>query len=222
MPRPKRQTLRRENLADLYNQLQIALQLQDQTQRVREPTTAYGQDQLDLFSRAANRLSSPQPSEASVLSGAVPVYRIQLIEVDRIPSPAAQLRSSFDAASLLHDYLHDVDREHFVVVLLNRKNRFIGVNTVSIGSLTASVVHPREVFKAAILANASAIICGHNHPSGDPEPSVEDRALTSRLVECGKMMGIDVLDHVIVGHGNTNYGSVLISTLSIWDTEHCQ
>ena len=207
MPRPKKQTLRRERLAELYNQLQTERPFRDQAGRVREPTTAHGQGQLHLFSPATNSLSAPQSSQAPALSGTLPVYRIQLVEVERIQSSAAQLRSSFDAASLLQDYLHDVDREHFVVLLLNRKNRFIGMNMVSIGSLTASVVHPREVFKAAILANASAIICGHNHPSGDTEPSHEDRTLTNRLVECGKLMGIDVLDHVIVGHGNTNYYS---------------
>ena len=94
-----------------------------------------------------------------------------------------------------------MDREHFVVILLDRKNAPIGINTVSIGSLTASVVHMRETFKAAILANAAAILCGHNHPSGDPEPSREDRALTKRLVDAGKLLGIAVVDHLIVGDG---------------------
>jgi DNA repair protein RadC len=156
---------------------------------------------------ATNALAALEPAKVPSLAGALPVYRIRLVEVDRITSPSVQLRSSFDAASLLQDYLRDIDREHFVVLLLNRKNRCIGLNTVSIGSLTSAVVHPREVFKAAILANASAIICGHNHPSGDTEPSQEDRALTSRLAECGKLLGIDMLDHVIVGHGNASYYS---------------
>ena len=86
-----------------------------------------------------------------------------------------------------------------MVILLDRKNAPIGLNTVSIGSLTASVVHMREVFKPAILANAAAILCGHNHPSGDPTPSREDRALTQRLVEAGKLLGIAVLDHIVLG-----------------------
>jgi DNA repair protein RadC len=72
-----------------------------------------------------------------------------------------------------------VDREHFVVILLNQKNRVIGVNTVSVGSLTASICHPREVFKGAILANAASIICGHNHPSTDCQPSREVRRTPS-------------------------------------------
>jgi DNA repair protein RadC len=85
-----------------------------------------------------------------------------------ITAPRPRLRSAQDAAELLRQYLGAVDREHFVVILLDRKNTPIGINTVSIGSLTASVVHMRETFKAAILANAAAILCGHNHPSGAP------------------------------------------------------
>jgi len=93
-----------------------------------------------------------------------------------------------------------------VVLLLSQKNRVIGIHTVSIGSLTASVVQPRETFKAAILANAAAIICGHNHPSGDCQPSKEDRAITQRLKEAGALLGIHLLDHVIVG-GDGKYFS---------------
>lgn len=75
------------------------------------------------------------------------------------------------------------------------------------GSLDASVVHPREVFKAAIVANAAALICAHNHPSGDPEPSREDRAITERLRQAGTLLGIPVLDHIVLGDGTTHYFS---------------
>src|SRR5262249_29648751 len=85
--------------------------------------------------------------------------------------------------------------------------KVIGINTVSIGSLTASVVHPRECSKPAILSNAAALICCHNHPSGVPQPSQEDRALTKRLVDAGKILGINVLDHIIVGDGSATYFS---------------
>ena len=88
------------------------------------------------------------------------------------------------------------------MILLDQKNKVIGIHTVSIGSLTASIVHPRETFKIAILANCASIILGHNHPSGSPQPSREDRALTTRLVEGGKLLGISVLDHVIIGDEN--------------------
>jgi DNA repair protein RadC len=135
-----------------------------------------------------------KPKQASV-----PIYRVTLVREGRIPCYNHQIRSSADASTLLHTYLADVDREHFVVLLLTQKNRVTGVNTVSMGSLTASIVHPREVFKGAILSNAASIICGHNHPSTDCQPSREDRALTQRLVEAGKLLGISVLDHVIIG-----------------------
>lgn len=95
--------------------------------------------------------------------------------------------------------LHEKPEEHFCILCLNTKNKIVGVHTISIGSLNASIVHPREVFKAALLNNASGIVCLHNHPSGDPEPSREDIEITRRLVEAGKIIGIEVIDHIIVG-----------------------
>jgi DNA repair protein RadC len=82
---------------------------------------------------------------------------------------------------------------------LNTKNQVLHKQTIFIGSLNASIVHPREVFREALKRSAASIICLHNHPSGDPAPSREDIEVTKRLVECGKMIGIDVLDHVIIG-----------------------
>jgi len=95
--------------------------------------------------------------------------------------------------------LHEEPEEHFCILCLNTKNKIVGVHTISIGSLNASIVHPREVFKAALLNNANGIICLHNHPSGDPEPSRDDIETTRRLVEAGEIMGINVLDHIIIG-----------------------
>jgi DNA repair protein RadC len=138
--------------------------------------------------------------------GSVPIFRITLVKEGRVPCYNQQIRSSADASTLLHTYLADVDREHFVIILLNQKNRVLGVHTVSVGSLTASIVHPREVYKSAILSNAASIICGHNHPSTDCQPSREDRAITTRLVEAGKLLGVSVLDHVIIG-GDGRYFS---------------
>jgi DNA repair protein RadC len=129
----------------------------------------------------------------------VPIYRVTLVREGQMPSAAQQVRCSTDAARLLWEYLDGVDREHFVVFLLDQKNHVIGINTVSVGSLTASIVHPREVFKGAILANAATIVCGHNHPSGDIVPSQEDRLITTRLVSAGKLLGINVVDHIIIG-----------------------
>lgn len=96
----------------------------------------------------------------------------------------------------------NLDREHFVVLHLDGKNRIIARETVSIGSLNQTIVHPREVFKTAVHNGSAAIICVHNHPCGDPEPSDEDRDITRRLCEAGDIIGIKVLDHIIVGQGN--------------------
>ena len=113
------------------------------------------------------------------------------------------ITSPEDAAEIAAKFFEDMatDREVFAVMLLDTKNHVIGINVVSIGSLSASVVHPREVFKAACLANAASIILTHNHPSGDPSPSREDISITSRLVQAGRLMDIPVLDHIIIGDG---------------------
>jgi len=91
-------------------------------------------------------------------------------------------------------------KEHFIVLHLNGKNIFTAMDRVSIGSLNQAVVHPREVFKTALLTSAAAIVLIHNHPSGDPNPSPEDRAITSRLKEAGEIMGIKILDHIVIGN----------------------
>ncbi len=96
------------------------------------------------------------------------------------------------------------DREMFVVLHLDVRNRVVAHEITSIGSQTASLVHPREVFKSAILKGACSLILSHNHPSGDPSPSKDDIDLTNRLVEAGRLMGIDVLDHIIVAPPDRN------------------
>ena len=90
-------------------------------------------------------------------------------------------------------------QEVFGILILNIKNRIVAVHEISRGTLNSSMAHPREVFKPAILHNAASIICFHNHPSGDPEPSKEDVELSNRLVEAGKILGIEVFDHIVVG-----------------------
>lgn len=97
--------------------------------------------------------------------------------------------------------LAHLDREHFVVLLLDTKNHLIASPGVSVGILSSSIVHPREVFKPAVKAGAANIILTHNHPSGSVRPSTEDRTVTNRLVEAGEIFGITVLDHVIIGDG---------------------
>ncbi len=109
-----------------------------------------------------------------------------------------------DVAKLLARSLKDAKREHFIVVLLTSRHTVLGIETVSVGSLSASIVHPREVFRPAIVASAAAMILAHNHPSEDVSPSDDDVEITNRLVDTGRLVGIDVLDHVIVG-GNGSF-----------------
>jgi DNA repair protein RadC len=104
-----------------------------------------------------------------------------------------------DVAALVKSRLKDKKREYFLALLLDTRNQLIRTAEISIGSLDSSIVHPREVFKEAITASAAAVIFVHNHPSGDTEASEDDISLTKRLVEAGEIVGIDVLDHVIIG-----------------------
>jgi DNA repair protein RadC len=131
----------------------------------------------------------------------VPRYKIALVreaEYLAATSTISDSRSMFEAMRPLFEGL---DREQFAVCCLDAKHAIIGVNIVSTGSLTLSIVHPREVFKLAVLLNAAALIFVHNHPSGDPTPSAEDRSLTKRLKDAGELLGISVLDHVVLGEG---------------------
>jgi len=112
-----------------------------------------------------------------------------------------RVRDAAQVYEAFREEFSQLDREMLVVLLLDGKNQVLGFNVVSIGSLTAALVHPREVFKPVILANAAAVILLHNHPSGSAEPSAEDRALTERLEQAGELLGIRVLDHIIVGDG---------------------
>ncbi|MFH0066478.1 DNA repair protein RadC [Peribacillus sp. NPDC056705] len=109
------------------------------------------------------------------------------------------IRSPEDGANYCMEEMRFLSQEHFVCLYLNTKNQVLQKTTVFIGSLNASIVHPREIFKEAFKRSAASIICLHNHPSGDPSPSREDIEVTKRLVECGKIIGIEVLDHIIIG-----------------------
>ncbi|WP_180955058.1 RadC family protein [Bacillus sp. V3-13] len=109
------------------------------------------------------------------------------------------IRSPEDGAKLLMNDMRFLSQEHFVCLYLNTKNQVLHRQTIFIGSLNASIVHPREVFKEAFRRSAASIICVHNHPSGDPSPSREDIEVTKRLAECGKIIGIEMLDHLIIG-----------------------
>jgi len=115
--------------------------------------------------------------------------------------PGQRYRSSKDAFAHFHERLCDYRKEVFLALLLDSKNRLIREVQISEGSLNASIVHPREVFAPVLRESASAVLFVHNHPSGDPNPSQEDIAITDRLKQVGELMGVRVLDHIIVGNG---------------------
>jgi DNA repair protein RadC len=128
----------------------------------------------------------------------VGILRVRLVRDSSIPGQRC-ISGPADAARIASTYLDGADREHFVTLLLNTRHEVLGMNTVSIGGLASAPVHPREVYKAAILAGAASVLCIHNHPSGHVEPSRDDLALTSQLIAAGRLLGIEVLDHIILG-----------------------
>ena len=129
-----------------------------------------------------------------------PRIRIEVVRDEGAPFYGKPLRGPADVFRMISEEARGWDREHFLSLLVDGRHKVIGLDEVSVGTLTASLVHPREVFKAAIVANAAALVIAHNHPSGDPSPSAEDREITKRLGEAGEVLGIPLLDHVIFGH----------------------
>lgn len=111
------------------------------------------------------------------------------------------IQSPDDVAELLMEDLRYKKKEYFISILLNAKGEIMNIDQVSVGELSSTVVHPREVFNMAVRKSAAAVIFAHNHPSGDCQPSNEDKVTTKRLVEAGKILGINVMDHIIIGDG---------------------
>mgnify|MGYP000725362860 CR=1 FL=1 len=126
------------------------------------------------------------------------------------------IKSPGDASRLLMEEMRYLDKEHFRVILLDTKNHVLGIHSVSVGDLNSSLVHPREIFKEAIRRSSAAVILVHNHPSGDPSPSKEDLEVTRRLVRVGKLLGIEVLDHIIIGD---NQFTSLRESVPGWDAD---
>lgn len=119
----------------------------------------------------------------------------------RPSATAVNVESSDDIAALFMEQMRDLKQETFRILLLNAKGDIISAENISVGELTSTLVHPREVFRPAVKKSAAAMILIHNHPSGDPTPSSQDIEMTLRLMECGQLMGIRVLDHMVMGDG---------------------
>jgi DNA repair protein RadC len=127
-------------------------------------------------------------------------YSRVALSLVRETTPAPYMATGADVASLLRQLpFADDPREHFIAIYLDGRHRVMAVHTVSVGGPTAASVHPREVFGPALQLAASAIVMAHNHPSGDPVPSRDDKLITDRLREVGLLVGIEVLDHIIIG-----------------------
>ena len=140
-----------------------------------------------------------------------PAKRINIVSIKMVREASVlydirKIDSPKDGAELGKRFLQDLDREQLIVCCLDTKNQPTAINVVSVGSLNTSIVHPREVFKPAILSNSASIILFHNHPSGDPAPSREDISITERIKESGNILGIKLIDHIIIG--NDSYCSL--------------
>ncbi|MBZ4687283.1 MAG: repair protein RadC [Clostridia bacterium] len=172
-----------------------------------------GETAMDLASRILSssgglkQMAAISMEELSKFKGigiAKAAQIIAAIELGRrIASTSEEARPKIscpeDVANLLLEEMRHLDREHFRCLSLNTKNYLLAIDSISIGSLNSSIVHPREVFKKAVIRSAAGVILVHNHPSGDPTPSGEDISVTKRLVHAGETLGIDVLDHLIIG-----------------------
>lgn len=145
--------------------------------------------------------------ELTKIHGIGPAKAVQILAgielgqrlMKELPEERDVIRSPADAVQLVMEEMRFLQQEHFICMFLNTKNRVIERKCIFIGSLNSSIVHPREIFREAIRCSAAGVICFHNHPSGDPTPSQEDLAITERLVMAGETIGIELIDHIIIG-----------------------
>ena len=129
------------------------------------------------------------------------IVSIKMVKESSFLYQTRQILSPNDAYEMIKEQLEGLDREQFIIACLNTKNEPTNISVVSVGTLNKAIVHPREVFKTAILSNAASIMAFHNHPSGETTPSQQDIQLTNRLYEAGELLSIKLLDHLIIGDG---------------------
>lgn len=150
---------------------------------------------VDISVEELSEIKGIGPSKASGIMAAVELGKRVLISEES----RHKINSPTDVSNYLMKEMGDLKKEHFNIIMLDNKNQIIEIHNVSVGSLNSAIVHPREVFKNAVRRSSASIILAHNHPSGNTSPSKEDISITKRLLECGELMGIKVLDHIIVG-----------------------
>ena len=134
--------------------------------------------------------------------GSIDIVSLRLVRERSLPYKPRPLTNSTAVYDLCRELLEDLDRETVCLACLDTKNKLACLSVLAVGTVDSAVLHPREVFKVAVLSNASAVIVVHNHPSGDPAPSAEDRSITRKLQEAGQILDIKVLDHIIIGDGS--------------------
>lgn len=143
-----------------------------------------------------------QINDSGLAAKFIPKIQISLVKEIYISDTAYNCSEAVAQCEIVEKELKNADREKFICIHFNIKNHIISYEVVSMGSLTSSIVHPREVYKAAILANAASVVFLHNHPSGSTEPSLDDIEITNRLCKSGSILGINVLDHLIIGNND--------------------
>jgi DNA repair protein RadC len=177
------------------------------TGSVQENAIALSQRVLSQFDlKQLSAISMPQLMKIHGIKSGKAAQIVACFELARRlemfdSSPKFKINSPEDVYRRLYPAMRESKKEHFMELCLDTKNQVIREDTISIGSLNANIVHPREVFRTALIESAAHIIVAHNHPSGDPTPSREDIDITKKLVETGNIMGINVIDHVIIGDG---------------------
>jgi DNA repair protein RadC len=199
-----RERLIRQGAQSLSNQELIAILLRTGTKQ--ESVLTLANRVLNYFEKL-HELKHATIEEIISIKGIGEAKAVQLLAAVELGRRLSQkqvdtrftIRSPQDAATFLMPEMSSLQQEHFVVLFLNVKNQILHRQTIFIGSLNSSIVHPREIFREAVKRSAASIICSHNHPSGNPTPSPEDIEVTSRLQEAGYIIGIELIDHVIIG-----------------------
>lgn len=199
-----RERLLRQGAMSLSNQELLAILLRTGTKE--ESVLVLANRVLSTFERL-HHLKHATIEEMVAIKGIGEVKAIQILAAIELGRRLSQkqnddkytVRSPQDVAAYLMPDMTSLSQEHFVVLFLDVKNQIIHKKTIFIGGLNASIVHPREIFREAVKRSAASIICAHNHPSGVPTPSPEDIEVTKRIQEAGYIIGIELLDHVIIG-----------------------
>ncbi len=199
-----RERLLRQGAKSLSNQELLAILLRTGTKE--ESVLVLANRVLSTFERL-HQLKHATIEEMVAIKGIGEVKAIQILAAIELGRRLSQkqnddkytIRSPQDAAAYLMPDMTSLSQEHFVVLFLDVKNQIIHKKTIFIGGLNASIVHPREIFREAVKRSAASIICAHNHPSGVPTPSPEDIEVTKRIQEAGFIIGIELLDHIIIG-----------------------